>query len=597
VIEGNLFCTDKTGAVSMGTSSSGINISGGGGAGNTSNMTIGGLTAAAANTLACNAANLSLTNMSDVRVQGNNFGTDVSGSFGFSLSTGIGVYLTGGDSTVVIGGTAPGAGNVIGGLLRGIASFSGTDVVIQGNFIGTDATLTKDLGNTSEGIYIQSTSGLTIGGTAPGEANSIVHNRGNGIHLDCCGTGNTIRGNRIFDNLGVFGGVTTLAINLIGSQGPEIPDAGDADTGGNDLQNSPLITSSAPEGGSTRVMGFLDSTPSSQFTLDFYADPVCRARPRGQDQADQYLGSTTVSTDASGTVAFNVLLPTATVAGQPVTATATNANGSTSELSPQIVFSAMPPASPAAGGTSIAIQGMKFVAGATVSIGGVPATGVDVASATQINATTPALPAGTVHDIVVTLPGGFTGTLRNGYVSQFLDAGGAFSDFIAKLAGNQITAGCGNGNYCTGASVTRAQMAVFMLRGKSGLCYTPPPATGTVFADVPAGNPYARWIEALANAGIAGGCSPGYYCPNDAVNRAQMAVFLLRTLEGPAYVPPPCTTATFADVPCSSPFSKWIYELVHRNITAGCGGGNYCAVSAVSRGQMAVFLAATFGLP
>jgi len=121
VIEGSLFCTDKTGAVSMGTSSSAIGLSGGGGAGNTSNMTIGGLTAAAANTFACNATNLSLTDMSDVRVQGNHFGTDVSGSFGFSLSTGIGVYLTGGDSTIVIGGTAPGAGNVIGGLLRGIA--------------------------------------------------------------------------------------------------------------------------------------------------------------------------------------------------------------------------------------------------------------------------------------------------------------------------------------------------------------------------------------------------------------------------------------------------------------------------------------------
>jgi hypothetical protein len=75
-----------------------------------------------------------------------------------------------------------------------------------------------------------------------------------------------------------------------------------------------------------------------------------------------------------------------------------------------------------------------------------------------------------------------------------------------------------------------------------------------------------------------------------------MAVFLLRALEGPIYVPPDCTTPTFSDVPCSSGFAKWINEIALRGITAGCGGGNYCPTDPVSRGQMAVFLAVTFGL-
>jgi hypothetical protein len=76
-----------------------------------------------------------------------------------------------------------------------------------------------------------------------------------------------------------------------------------------------------------------------------------------------------------------------------------------------------------------------------------------------------------------------------------------------------------------------------------------------------------------------------------------MAVFLLLTYEPPGYVPPACTTATFSDVPCSDPFARWIYELVARGITAGCGGGGYCPASAVTRGQMAVFLVRTFSLP
>jgi hypothetical protein len=100
----------------------------------------------------------------------------------------------------------------------------------------------------------------------------------------------------------------------------------------------------------------------------------------------------------------------------------------------------------------------------------------------------------------------------------------------------------------------------------------------------------------LAARNITGGCGGSNYCPDAPVSREQMAVFLLTTREPPGYVPPACTSATFSDVPCSSPFARWIYELVARGITSGCGGGNYCPVSPVTRGQMAVFLVATFGL-
>jgi len=74
-----------------------------------------------------------------------------------------------------------------------------------------------------------------------------------------------------------------------------------------------------------------------------------------------------------------------------------------------------------------------------------------------------------------------------------------------------------------------------------------------------------------------------------------MAVFLLKTEMGPAYVPPNCA-GTFADVPCPGPFTNWIEDLANRGIAAGCGGGNFCPTNANTRGQMAPFLVKTFGL-
>ena len=98
--------------------------------------------------------------------------------------------------------------------------------------------------------------------------------------------------------------------------------------------------------------------------------------------------------------------------------------------------------------------------------------------------------------------------------------------------------------------------------------------------------------------GITGGCGDGTaYCPTNPVLRQQMAVLLLRTFEGASYTPPACVTPTFSDVPCSSNFAPWIYELVARNITAGCGGGKYCPTDTANRGQMATFVVKTFSLP
>jgi S-layer homology domain/IPT/TIG domain len=257
-----------------------------------------------------------------------------------------------------------------------------------------------------------------------------------------------------------------------------------------------------------------------------------------------------------------------------------------------------PTSGPSAGGTPFVVTSSDFQAGAGVTVGGAAATSVSVPDATHVNATAPARPPGTLHDVVVGNPDGTGWSLFKGWLSDFLDVPQAhgFHDFIERLFRAAITSGCTGGNYCPASSVTRAQMAVFLLRGKHGGDYQPPPATGTAFSDVPAGAFAAAWIEQLAEEGITSGCGGGNYCPNNPVTREQMALFLLRAKFGSDHVPPD-PTGVFGDVPVSSPFAKWIEELASLGITSGCGGGNFCPASPNTRGQMAVFLVKTFNLP
>jgi S-layer homology domain len=171
-----------------------------------------------------------------------------------------------------------------------------------------------------------------------------------------------------------------------------------------------------------------------------------------------------------------------------------------------------------------------------------------------------------------------------------------FYDFVENLARNEITSGCGNENYCPEDSVTRAQMAVLILKSKHGSDYVPPPATGTVFTDIRTGSFAAAWIEQLAEEGITSGCGNGKYCPNRAVTRKQMAVFLVKATHNPGYVPP-AAVGVFNDVPPTNPFAPWIEKLAQQGITAGCGNGNFCPNRVNKRGQIAAFLVKTFDLP
>jgi uncharacterized repeat protein (TIGR03803 family) len=262
------------------------------------------------------------------------------------------------------------------------------------------------------------------------------------------------------------------------------------------------------------------------------------------------------------------------------------------------LFSIAPSSGPAAGGTVVTIAGALFEGGASVLIGGEVPTGIAIAPK-QITASTPAFPAGTLNDVIVTNPDKTIGSIRNGFLADFLDVpqGDLFHDFVEKVFRNGITAGCGGGNYCRDSSVTRAQMAVFLLKSEHGPNFEPPACAG-LFPDVPCPSAFADWIEQLSAEAITGGCGGGNYCPDDAVTRQQMAVFLLKTEHGSAFVPPACT-GLFGDVPCPGTFTDWVERLFAENVTGGCQANPllYCPVSPVTRGQMAVFLTRAFSLP
>jgi hypothetical protein len=261
------------------------------------------------------------------------------------------------------------------------------------------------------------------------------------------------------------------------------------------------------------------------------------------------------------------------------------------------IFQMTDSSGPASGGMIVGLNGTQFQVGATIRIGGLDAM-ASVTGPTSAAATTPALQPGALHTVLLTNPDGTSAFSPERFFADFLDVDQQhpFHDFVETLVRARVTAGCGDGNYCPDSLVQRDQIAVFLLRSRYGPTYEPPPATGTVFGDVNVGTFAGNYIEALAAAGVTGGCGGGNYCPADPVTRAQLSVFLLRTLEGPAYNPPPETGLHFTDVPVGSFAAAWIEELFERGITAGCDVALFCPDASTTRGQMAVFLVVTFGL-
>lgn len=192
--------------------------------------------------------------------------------------------------------------------------------------------------------------------------------------------------------------------------------------------------------------------------------------------------------------------------------------------------------------------------------------------------------------------GGQVFTVYQGITFLDVPTNHPFYNEISKLSAHGVTLGCGGGNYCPDAIVTRDQMAAFIMRGRGE--FNPPTPGSQRFPDVPPSNPFYAFIERMAQLQITLGCGGGNYCPGSSVTREQMAAFMIRALHPPGYVPPTPGSQRFQDVPPSNPFYGHIEEMAVLQITLGCSSNPplYCPNQNVTRAQMAAFLVRAFGL-
>jgi hypothetical protein len=130
---------------------------------------------------------------------------------------------------------------------------------------------------------------------------------------------------------------------------------------------------------------------------------------------------------------------------------------------------------------------------------------------------------------------------------------------------------------------------VFLVRSIFGGDNFTPPAQ-QIFTDVPPGSFGYAWIQELSTLGITTGCGPNLYCPNDPVTRAQMAIFIIRMRYGSLAPFDNPVTPFFTDVPFGSFGFDWIQRMKVDNITTGCTATTYCPDSSVLRQDMAIFL-------
>lgn len=263
----------------------------------------------------------------DTRVVGNFIGTDTSGTLdrGNHLT---GVYVSGnGGNGNTIGGNTPEARNLISGNdRRGVYIYNANRNEIKGNLIGTKKDGTGALGNSGSGVRIfGSAYQNVVGGNTAAAANTIAFNHGDGVVVDdeTFTTRNSILRNSIFANIDEF--PDGLAVDL-GNDGPTPNDLGDADTGPNNLQNFPVLSSAENSGGETTIDGIFNSKPNQTFTVRFFSNP-------SGSEGKKYIGSKSVTTNLNGNASFTFKPENKVPVERTITATATDPAGNTSEFS------------------------------------------------------------------------------------------------------------------------------------------------------------------------------------------------------------------------------------------------------------------------
>ena len=323
IIEGNIVGLDVTGTVDLGNTAAGIRVGG-------DNVVIGGTTAGARNVVSSNGnAGIMLDSATSAVLQGNYIGTDITGLLDRGNSSN-GVYVSGTGNQ--IGGSVAGAGNLISGNTNDGVQTSGgsTGTVFEGNTIGLGSDGSTPLPNSYRGISIYGT-GTRVGGTNPAASNTISGNFAGVVVVtgasDAAILGNAIYGN---GNLGI-----DLANNGVTSN-----DAGDGDSGANDLLNYPVITSASESGGTVTVEFDLD-VPAGNYRVEFFTNPS-GADGSGFGEGESFVSSVVVTAGSGLSHTFGGTI------GDVVTATATHdlgggSYGDTSEFSAAVTVVGVTP--------------------------------------------------------------------------------------------------------------------------------------------------------------------------------------------------------------------------------------------------------------
>jgi titin len=277
-------------------------------------------------------------------VQGNLVGVGANGTLPLGNQRS-GIRIEGTEN--LIGGPSEIARNVISANGRNgidIVGATATGNRVQRDVIGADAGGTASLGNAGHGVYVEATGanviGDALGGTGAG--NTIAFNDGGGIVL--ASGASAARGVAILGN--VIYGNGQLGVDL-GDDGVTPNDPRDADDGPNRLQNYPTLSAVVVTGSSTMAVGGLASTPNATFTVQLFANSTCD--PSGFGQGRLLVASGQATTDATGAASLNIPLAAGVRGSDWITATATDAQGNTSEFSPCRSATPPPPtATPAA---------------------------------------------------------------------------------------------------------------------------------------------------------------------------------------------------------------------------------------------------------
>jgi VCBS repeat protein len=360
LVQGNFLGTDSTGTKSFGSGSGdGINIEGG-----SHDNLIGGTTPAARNVISgaiFNGVFLRDSGTSNNLIQGNFIGTDVTGTKSVKNGTGVRTIFDADNNT--FGGATAAArniisGNNIAGIQFGEPTKGGAvNDLVQGNYIGTDVTGNLPLPN-GRTAFFDGDAGIVVPANSRGDRiiqNRIAYNKGDGIRItNVSGTDiNSIEieiaDNEIYANEG-------LGIDL-GGKGITPNDLGDPDTGANNLQNFPVLTSTvASAAGETfseragevgrempdpmlvaalTINGTLNSTPNTNFTVHWYFSSDAQCTTNQAATRPLAFGKVlNVITNGSGNAAFSIPFdfPSGVNSGI-INCTATDPLGNTSEFS------------------------------------------------------------------------------------------------------------------------------------------------------------------------------------------------------------------------------------------------------------------------